>query len=161
LRAARTVLPGENEEDFYQLCADLEVEWQPETRTQQILLEEMAVAHWKLARIESLEGKIMLKPLGNKEQMALLVQIFQQQSRLKNSFLKSMHELQRLQKSSAVQPDQPAPAVTEVATESATEAMERLRPIAVPPSGTEYRAAGADEAPFTVLAASPYLPPPA
>ncbi len=35
LRARTVVLPGENREEFTQLCDDLEVEWSPESRTEQ------------------------------------------------------------------------------------------------------------------------------
>src|SRR5437870_3847950 len=36
LRAHAVVLPGENPEAFQQLCYDLEAEWQPQTRTEQL-----------------------------------------------------------------------------------------------------------------------------
>jgi hypothetical protein len=38
LCARTVVLPGENEEEFHQLCADLESAWQPQDRTEQILV---------------------------------------------------------------------------------------------------------------------------
>ena len=52
LRARSILLPGENPEEYHQLCADLEADWQPQNRTEQLLLEQMAVAQWKLARIK-------------------------------------------------------------------------------------------------------------
>ena len=36
LRAHTVVLPGENPEQFHQLCEDLEAEWQPQSRTEQL-----------------------------------------------------------------------------------------------------------------------------
>ena len=56
LRARSVLLPGENVEDYHQLCADLEDNWQPRNRTEQLLVEQMAVAQWKLARLEGRSG---------------------------------------------------------------------------------------------------------
>jgi hypothetical protein len=47
LCARTAVLPTENAEEFHQLCADLETEWQAQGRTEQYLLEQMAVSQWK------------------------------------------------------------------------------------------------------------------
>jgi hypothetical protein len=44
LRARTIVLPGENRDEFHWLCHDLEVEWQPQSRTEQFYLEQMAVS---------------------------------------------------------------------------------------------------------------------
>ena len=43
LRARTVVLPGENREEFNQLCDDLQVEWNPQSRTEHFYLEQMAV----------------------------------------------------------------------------------------------------------------------
>ena len=37
LRARSLLIPGENPEDYKQLWADLEAEWQPQTRTERVL----------------------------------------------------------------------------------------------------------------------------
>ena len=52
------MLPGENREEFNQLCGDLEVEWDPQSRTEQFYLEQMAVSQWKLTRMEVAGGNI-------------------------------------------------------------------------------------------------------
>ena len=44
LRARSVILPGEKREEFQQLCDDLEAEWQPQTRTEQFYIEQMAVS---------------------------------------------------------------------------------------------------------------------
>ena len=46
------VLPGENPEDFQQLCDNRETEWQPQSRTEQFYIEQMAISQMKLTRIE-------------------------------------------------------------------------------------------------------------
>src|SRR5258707_8197582 len=58
LRARSIVLPGENREEFNQLCNDLEVEWNPQSRTEQFYVEQMAVSQWKLIRMEVNEVNI-------------------------------------------------------------------------------------------------------
>ena len=63
LRARTVVLPGENLEEFNQLCDDLEREWQPESRTAKFYLEQMAVSQWKLTRMEVAEAGIFKETL--------------------------------------------------------------------------------------------------
>src|SRR5580704_6260422 len=75
LRARTVVGPGENADEFHQLCADLESDWQPRNRTEQALVEEMAVSHWKLARAEEAETRLMLQGPLNKDRMALIAQV--------------------------------------------------------------------------------------
>src|SRR3984893_3610593 len=55
LRARTVVLPGKDREEFNQLCDDLEVEWSPQSRTEQFYVEQMAVSQWKLLRMEVVE----------------------------------------------------------------------------------------------------------
>ncbi len=97
LRARAILLPGENAGEFHQLCADLESDWNPQTRTEQLLVEQMAVAQWKLARLEVGERSIFIKDMPAGQQMALLDRFSTQRGRLERSFSKAMHELQRLQ----------------------------------------------------------------
>jgi len=63
LRARTVVLPGENRETFDGLCEDLETEWQPQTRTEFMYLEQMAVAQWKLRRMEVGEADLIRRAL--------------------------------------------------------------------------------------------------
>ena len=99
LRARTVVLPGENPEEFQQLCDDLETEWQPESRTEQFYLEQMAISQWKLTRIELAEKSIALQESAAKIQIPLLDRLWQSQCRLERSYARAQRELQRLQKS--------------------------------------------------------------
>ena len=45
------LIPGENPEEFRSLVADLMSEHQPETQTEQILVEKMALHQWLLCRM--------------------------------------------------------------------------------------------------------------
>ena len=54
LYAATAVLPGESREEFEQLCDAIEAEWRPETPTESIFAERIAVCHWSMRRISML-----------------------------------------------------------------------------------------------------------
>ncbi|HYW45655.1 MAG TPA: hypothetical protein VE959_22515 [Bryobacteraceae bacterium] len=97
LRARRVVLPGESQEDFQQLCGDLEAEWQPQTLSEQFYVEQMAVSWWKLARMEVTEGAIYPLQLEGQKHVALLDRVWQAQSRMERSYARAQRELQRLQ----------------------------------------------------------------
>ena len=107
LRARSVLLPGENVEDYHQLCADLEDNWQPRNRTEQLLVEQMAVAQWKLARLEVGERSIFAQGMSAEKQMALLDRFSIQRSRLERSFSKAAHDLEHFQKT---RPARQAPA---------------------------------------------------
>src|SRR6202047_3790575 len=79
LRARTVVLPGENREEFNQLCDDLEVEWHPQSRTEQFYVEQMAVSQWKLTRMELGEINIFKDPGGPETQIPLLDRLWQAQ----------------------------------------------------------------------------------
>src|SRR5437879_2850786 len=111
LRAHTVVLPGENPEKFQQLCDDLEAEWQPQTRTEQLYVEQMAVSQWKLRRMEIGEVSLLVQKFGAKNQIPLVDRLWQAESRLERSFTRAQRELERLQKSRPRQTsDQPAEA---------------------------------------------------
>src|SRR5258708_37035997 len=58
LRARTVVLPGEDPEEFQQLCDDLETEWRPKSRSEQFYVEQMAISQWKLIRMELAERSV-------------------------------------------------------------------------------------------------------
>jgi hypothetical protein len=98
LRARSILLPGENSEDLRQLCENLEADWQPQNRTEQLLVEQMAVAQWKLARLEVGERSIYMETMGAERQLALLDRFSVQRGRLERSFSRALRELQNLRK---------------------------------------------------------------
>src|ERR1039458_7563171 len=58
LRARNLILPSEDPEEYKQLWADLEAEWQPQSRTERMHLEQMATSQWLLARFAKSERRI-------------------------------------------------------------------------------------------------------
>src|SRR5438552_18786400 len=97
LRARTVVLPGENREEFTQLCDDLEVEWLPQSRTEQFYVEQMAVSQWKLIRMEVVEVNIFKDPEAAKNQLPMLDQLWQAECRLERSYSRAQRELELLQ----------------------------------------------------------------
>jgi hypothetical protein len=110
LRARSILLPGENSDELQQLFENLEDEWRPQNRTEQLFVEQMAVAQWKLARLEVGERSILMQEMPAERQMALLDRFSSQRSRLERSFSKAMSELQHLRKTSelAIVPEKTA-----------------------------------------------------
>ena len=120
LRARTVVLPGENPEEFHQLCDDLEVEWHPQSRTEQFYVEQMAVSQWKLTRMEVGESAIFQEVEGSATKLPLLDRLWQAQARMERSYSRAQRELERLQTSRRDQvqpPEEPAPAPQPVAEE--------------------------------------------
>jgi hypothetical protein len=103
LRARTVVLPGENREEFTQLCDDLEVEWHPQSRTEQFYVEQMAVSQWKLIRMEVSEVNLFKDADNAKDQLPLLDRLWQAQCRLERSYARGQRELERLQNSRRVE----------------------------------------------------------
>jgi len=129
LRARVAVTEHEDAAAFHQLCADLEADWQPRNRTEQLLVEEMAISHWKLSRAEALETRVITENAVTKEQMGLIGQLSQYQARLHRAFYKAMRELQNLQKTALPEsPAQPA----EAAEAHAAAAPPQHAPVAAP-----------------------------
>jgi hypothetical protein len=97
LRARQIVLPGESQEDYDQLCHELESEWQPQTPTERMCLEDMAANRWKLIRAEKQEVLIRNLPPdhpGTKQ----LDNLLRFQFRFERAFQRALHELQKLRK---------------------------------------------------------------
>ncbi len=97
LRARTVVLPGEDPNEFQQLCDHLEAEWRPKSRTEQFYVEQMAVAQWKLTRMESAERSIFAQTTDAETQIPLVDRIWRCQSRAERSYASAQRELQRLQ----------------------------------------------------------------
>ena len=104
LRAHTVVLPGEKSEQFQRLCDDLEAEWNPQTKTEQLYVEQMAVSQWKLRRMEIGEASLVVQKAAAKKQIPLLDRLWQAEARMERSFTRAQRELERLQKSRREQP---------------------------------------------------------
>jgi hypothetical protein len=110
LRARSLLLPGEDPEEFERLFAGLEADWRPQNQTERLLVEQMAVAQWKLARLETGESSLLEQTMTAEKQLALLDRFSVQRARLERSFSNGMRELQRLRakQNPAPRPQPPA-----------------------------------------------------
>src|ERR1019366_1986949 len=112
LRARCILIPGENPADYQQLWADLEAEWQPQTRTERLYLEQMATSQWLLARVATGESNIYQQETSAEKQSALLDRVSTQRARLERSFTSARRELEHLQPRRPAQRQQPQPKQT-------------------------------------------------
>jgi len=103
-RARSTLLPDEDPEEFAQLCADLADDWHPQTRTEALLIEQMAADQWILGRLVNVERAIYYTVVNKAviderlvKSVALLDRLSQQKVRLQRSFSKSIRDLEHLQ----------------------------------------------------------------
>src|SRR3954464_737048 len=104
LRARTVVLPGEQPEEFQQLCDDLEAEWHPKSRTEQFYVEQMAVSQWKLNRMEMAERSVFQQTSDPETQVPLLNSLWQSQNRAERAYARAQRELERLQDSRSQRP---------------------------------------------------------
>ena len=99
LSARTIVLPGENAEEFQQLCDDLEACWQPQDRTEQYFVEKMAIAQWRQARGYRRELWIVTHPEKyNSFREQELFRLADMRQRLERVYSKCLAELRSLQK---------------------------------------------------------------
>jgi hypothetical protein len=104
LRARSTLIPGEDPEEYKRLWAALEAEWQPQTCTERLYLEQMSTSQWLLARIARGESQIYEANIRPEEQFPLLREVATQRTRLERSFTSALRELKQLQKERKAQP---------------------------------------------------------
>jgi hypothetical protein len=111
LRARSTLLPGEDPEEYKQLWAALESEWQPQTPTERLHLEQMCTSQWLLARIAAGESQVYESNLPTADQFMLLGQVSKYRTSLERSFASALRELKQSKRERQARP-QPQPAQT-------------------------------------------------
>ena len=109
LRARQLLLPEEDPEEYKQLWDLLLAEWQPQTHTERLYLEQMATSQWLLARYADSERRIQRCEREIEKQLRLLGRVAALRTRLERSFNSAMRELKQLQKERQARP-QPQPA---------------------------------------------------
>jgi len=132
LYAETLVLPGESESDFSSLFESYEAEHQPATPTEEALVQQLAMAMWRLRRLYHAEAALFAKErkyfdkLNSEKQldghtltgMAInanqdAVSTFRrQEASLERTFYRATHELQRIhaQRAKLASVSHPAPA---------------------------------------------------
>ena len=98
LRARSTLIDGEDPEEYKQLWDALVAEWQPQTCTERLYLEQMSTAQWLLARVAGGESRIYEAAIPIEEQFRLLREVASQRTCLERSCTSAMRELKQLGK---------------------------------------------------------------
>jgi hypothetical protein len=97
LRARTLIIRDEKAEEFQRFFDTLIAELQPQDELERMQVQQMAIAHWILARIAYGENQIYQEDLPIERQLDLLHQVGIERTRLERSFYTALHELQRLQ----------------------------------------------------------------
>ena len=90
LRARDLILPNEDPEEYKQLWARLETQWQPQTHTERLYLEQMSTSKWLLARYAKTEWRMYQYRLPLKQELPLLDRVSALRARLERSFTSAM-----------------------------------------------------------------------
>jgi hypothetical protein len=98
LYASLAVLPGESQQHFDQLCDSLHAEWNPQTTTEHIVLQRVAVCHWTQVRLAGYRLKAFESAASLAEQCTLLDRFDQHDARLQHSLQSAVNHLRSLQK---------------------------------------------------------------
>ncbi|MFN7999083.1 MAG: hypothetical protein U0Q18_36010 [Bryobacteraceae bacterium] len=126
---ARTVvLPGENREEFEQLCNDLESEWQPQTATERFLVTQLATSQWKLGRAQVLEAQILGNAGTDGTHLRVWENVVRQQNSILRTYFKALKELQQLRENGAC-PEPPAESLEETSFDPSSENDDRVWPL--------------------------------
>ena len=96
LRAATLILPFERREDYDDLLASFLRTYDPTESDQYYLVEQMAVAQWKLARLERTENALRRDDPDGTQNFDRLERIGKQQSRMNRSFLRARQEIAKV-----------------------------------------------------------------
>jgi hypothetical protein len=147
LRARTLIIPGENKEEYQQHYGTLVTELQPIDEVERMQVQQMAIAHWLLARIAYGESQVYQEDVPVERQLSLLRQVGTERTRLERSFYTALHELQRLQEKREAKAEKQTKSTTQ--TKPAAKA-----PVSDPEPPPEYVMAEA-AAPQMVCAATP------
>jgi len=94
LTSAKVVLPDENLADFQHLRHSLLKEHRPDTKTEKLLVEEMAAAHWRLQRVRRRQDQAFESDTLDPKLLAILLRY---ETSYQRTFHKSLETLKKLQ----------------------------------------------------------------
>jgi len=105
LRARTVVLPDENREDFDEILAGLQDQYQPQSPAEHHLVDQAAIAQWKLARAEAYEARCCEKDPSIEARSDVFRKMTLVTGRLERAFFKVYKELERI-KAARRKPDE-------------------------------------------------------
>ena len=107
LRARTVVLPGESQEEFDQIHSGFQNQYEPQNPAEQCLVDQMAIAQWKLARAEAYEARAFAEDSSIEACEAMFSRMTLVTGRLERSFFKAYKELERIKAARQKQPQPP------------------------------------------------------
>ncbi|MGC9945251.1 MAG: hypothetical protein ABSF64_02545 [Bryobacteraceae bacterium] len=107
LRARTLLLPDEKQEDFDQLHADLENQYQPQTPHERHLLYQAAIAQWMQLRADRFQREAQMAGLDILARVSIFDRMTQASGRLDRSYTKACDALERLKAARPKPPEQP------------------------------------------------------
>jgi len=107
LRARTVILPGEKQEDFDEIHAGLQGQYQPQNPAEQYLVDQAAIAQWKLVRAEAYEARSFAKDSSIESCNGLFRKMTLVTGRLERSYFKAYKELERIKAARQKQPQPP------------------------------------------------------
>jgi hypothetical protein len=117
LRARTIILPGETQEEFDEILAGLQQEYQPQSSSEHYFVKEAAVAQWMLGRAAAYEASCCEENPDLSACCALFSRMTLVTGRLQRIYLKFYKELERIKAVRAAardkQPEQPNEPSTE------------------------------------------------
>ncbi|HVF02000.1 MAG TPA: hypothetical protein VNA27_11805 [Rubrobacteraceae bacterium] len=136
LRSQKVLLPGEDQEALKELDENLRAEFQPVGELENLLVDRIIAAHWKLRRISRVEAGIFVRDLSrglasgadSETNTATLGMSFirdanganafsklsRYETAIERSIYKALHELQRLQAARHTEDHVPPPIALDV-----------------------------------------------
>ena len=111
LHARTVILPGETEADFDEIINGLQDEYQPQSNSEQDLVNQAAMAQWKLRRAEIHEADACLEAQTAEERVAIFCKMTLATGRLDRSYLRAYKELERIKAACEPQPDPDRPTI--------------------------------------------------
>jgi hypothetical protein len=96
LRAEKAVLPNEDPEEFEKVHAGLYDLYLPQTVAERDLVDQAALAKWKLVRAEIFEAQCYATTSDPNDQAKILNMMTMVQGRLERSYFKAYKELERI-----------------------------------------------------------------
>lgn len=97
LRARKLILKNESQDDFDQLHGSLQDRYQPQNVAEQLLVDQAAIAQWKLARAEAYETAAGDKHATDPDECcAIAARMSLATARLERSYWNAYKELERI-----------------------------------------------------------------
>jgi hypothetical protein len=96
LRARTVILKDENREDFDEILTGLQDQFQPQNPGERHLVDQAAIAQWKLVRAETYEARACTEDPSIEACTAVFCKMTLVTGRLERSYIKAYKELERI-----------------------------------------------------------------